>query len=635
MPDGTLISEIKVFEVGKGISVNLQGALSPDGREFVAWIGDGAYAIDVRTGSRRRLLRADGRNLPNIHRWAFSRDGKLLVTAPRSGEVIIFDWRSRREIKSKRLHSAQINRIQFSPDGKTLATAGADMLIKLTDVESMAEIASFADHVGDVTNLDYSPDGRWLASCGDDSRVLVWDIANRSVRARFVGHVWNVWSISFSTDGAHLLTGGIDESVRIWDVRRKLSDGFGITLGRNTCSGAALSPDGRTLAAATRYGFIWLFDTETGQDRARILGGPWGGAPFAFADEGRSLITIGAPGVSYGTAVSWDLSTMRPTTLFDTGIARPEGFTDLTTLSGGFGDRGRVLALMNTDRVEVWNVTARARLHSLAPGSEVWSVAVSPDGVLVAAGCHDNLVHVWRTASGEEIARLEGHTKRVTAMAFSPDSHILATGSADRTVRLWDVASWGERGTLGGHRGEVSALDFSPDGSRLAAGAADGTIRIWGVDDPSEIVSIKEQQHAITALAFSSDGSELAISAGRSVRIWRTRAAMTPAQAHPFGNSEIFTLEPLPNFGCEAGPNRSVPGSVDGRRLAIVNSSDRSVEFIFVDSDGRPHTVELVRVGESVEAICREGDVWIVVDDTGVCRGRWQMGVDNAFILIR
>jgi hypothetical protein len=42
--------------------------------------------------------------------------------------------------------------------------------------------------------------------------------------------------------------------------------------------------------------------------------------------------------------------------------------------------------------------------------------------------------------TGEQAARLQGHTTYVWLLAFSPDGATLASGSGDHTVRSWDTA---------------------------------------------------------------------------------------------------------------------------------------------------------------------------------------------------
>ena len=76
---------------------------------------------------------------------------------------------------------------------------------------------------------------------------------------------------------------------------------------------------------------------------------------------------------------------------------------------------------------------------------------------------------------------LEGPTAEVWSVAFSPDGHLLASGSWDKTVRLWEVATGTLVRTLEGHTGQVNIVAFSPDGRLLASGSGDGTVRLWGV----------------------------------------------------------------------------------------------------------------------------------------------------------
>ena len=63
------------------------------------------------------------------------------------------------------------------------------------------------------------------------------------------------------------------------------------------------------------------------------------------------------------------------------------------------------------------------------------AAAFSPDGVLVLTGGQDGTVRLWEMATGKEIRRYEGHTRRVVAVAFSPDGHWVLHGSSDETAR--------------------------------------------------------------------------------------------------------------------------------------------------------------------------------------------------------
>ena len=70
----------------------------------------------------------------------------------------------------------------------------------------------------------------------------------------------------------------------------------------------------------------------------------------------------------------------------------------------------------------------------------VTAIAFHPDGMRLATGGADNMVHIWDLAIRERVASLRGHNWTIRALAFSPDGRLLASGSGDRTIRLWDVS---------------------------------------------------------------------------------------------------------------------------------------------------------------------------------------------------
>ena len=111
----------------------------------------------------------------------------------------------------------------------------------------------------------------------------------------------------------------------------------------------------------------------------------------------------------------------------------------------------------------------------------VYSVAVSPDGKLLATGSFDKTAKLWDAATGQELRTLAGklgHTNLVLGVSFSPDGSSLATVSTDNSLKIWDLAN-GKPASLLAHAAGVTRVAASTDGKLVAAGAADGTIRIW------------------------------------------------------------------------------------------------------------------------------------------------------------
>ena len=107
--------------------------------------------------------------------------------------------------------------------------------------------------------------------------------------------------------------------------------------------------------------------------------------------------------------------------------------------------------------------------------NDVWSVAFSPDGNTLASGHVDYTARLWDVGTGEHkkmlaghwsytdegIQRWGGHGLEVYSVAFSPDGSILASGSVDSLVILWEVLTGEYKQILSGHQGIIYSVAFS------------------------------------------------------------------------------------------------------------------------------------------------------------------------------
>jgi glucose repression regulatory protein TUP1 len=99
---------------------------------------------------------------------------------------------------------------------------------------------------------------------------------------------------------------------------------------------------------------------------------------------------------------------------------------------------------------------------SLNNDAGVTSVAISPNGQLVAAGSLDTVVRIWDVGTGALVERLRGHRDSVYSVAFTPDGKGLVSGSLDKTLKYWDVSGLISGGLKGRKEGANSGPPNGP-----------------------------------------------------------------------------------------------------------------------------------------------------------------------------
>ncbi len=158
----------------------------------------------------------------------------------------------------------------------------------------------------------------------------------------------------------------------------------------------------------------------------------------------------------------------------------------------------------------------------------VTTVAVSPDGQLLASGSSDKNIKLWSFPKGELLQTYagrslwfgSGHSDRISTLVFRPDQLMLISGSDDGTIKLWDLTTHKVHSVLEGGW-MVTALAVSANGQLLVNSGGDGSINLWNLNTEEFIGCLVKHRDRICSLLLSPDGQTL-ISSGYdgTIQLW-------------------------------------------------------------------------------------------------------------------
>lgn len=300
----------------------------------------------------------------------FSPDGKTLAVGAYK-EVRLYDVAGKSLIRSLKGPSGPVRCLAWSADGSSLV-AGGGLPGELGEVKvwkgpfdaarPAKPVSEMKEHRDLVEGVAFSSDGEALITASDDEKALAFSLADRKVIGRMQDHNSRVVAVAVSQSGKFVATGSLDKTVKIW------------------------SSDYKPLANIDNRGLAVLALAFLPQD-VLALAGEDGTVRLYRLQESRT-----------GALSSLSANQVRSYN----GNRVP-----VNALAFG-GPKAGWLATGSEDHVvNVYDMSSGNRKYQLKESpAPVYSVAVSPDGALVAAGCRDGKVRLWTTADGKPAGEL-------------------------------------------------------------------------------------------------------------------------------------------------------------------------------------------------------------------------------------
>jgi hypothetical protein len=153
------------------------------------------------------------------------------------------------------------------------------------------------------------------------------------------------------------------------------------------------------------------------------------------------------------------------------------------------GADGRLVAsaLVLEGGAALWDVAERSLVATVRGGADAddLSVALSPDGRMVAVGGYGTVVRLWDVRTRKLVREFDHGGGGATTLEFSADGRILAVSGFEPVASLWDVATGTRIGPSLTAGSRTAMMDLSSDGRRLLLTNGDGQGAVWDVDPES------------------------------------------------------------------------------------------------------------------------------------------------------
>jgi eukaryotic-like serine/threonine-protein kinase len=166
---------------------------------------------------------------------------------------------------------------------------------------------------------------------------------------------------------------------------------------------------------------------------------------------------------------------------------------------------------------------------------DVYFVAFSPRGDLLASAGKDGTVRIWNTATWKLIRQITASSTEVNVATFAPDGNALATVDGEGKLKVWETATGRKLFETKAHVDDAVIALFTRDGKTIITGGrTDGLIKFW--DRVGALVaSLVTENQVLECAAISPDESIVATGGTHGVKLWdsasKTLRAALPRSA--------------------------------------------------------------------------------------------------------
>lgn len=636
---------------------------TPDGDELGSAVNNVPEGIvmsfwNIHTGERTRAMYGAFEVIADI---ATDHDAEIVAGGSFQKNVKLWNARTGELIRTLGANAQPPVDLAYNRSGTFLASLAPDGAMRIWEAATGRQMVTIPYDVDKARTsgrgtVAVSDDGKLVATAGDT--VHVWNVADGSPRSIFLR--WDERTLAEdpaarNTAADIVLTdasGSTAYSFRYGTITGAWNAVTGANIWSNgtireTVEAAALSRDGRMLAAIDEKGGVWIMSTRDGALVARAERPDFNhyNAKFAiaFSADARTLLTadnngllvrrsarsgevidstrlgyIGAQEVAFAPDASRLAATFGDSAMACTiadGARIPIAAVGDRYDRPAFDDAGTMLVATTTSgQFSLTNLrtpkSAIALGHRWGPGDTVRNrnshytqqSLLSSDGTLVV-GLYEDAVVVWRSASGDVVdrqplLRIPGGPEPKT-VAISGDASRIIIGYSKANSLVWDrtrhtlrplLPTGGDVVQRTGRRIDASAVGFLPNSHALFVASNDS---VWTIDAESGTAI---DAHALPTHDFTitpaSGAARFAVISSDSLLIYSVEPWRVLAR-FPYNSDDYVPLWRALDSAGElyaavptGGRNVAIFETATGRRLRTIATDHQVIQSVHFAPSG-------------------------------------------------
>lgn len=138
----------------------------------------------------------------------------------------------------------------------------------------------------------------------------------------------------------------------------------------------------------------------------------------------------------------------------------------------------------------------------------------------IALGGPQKMLRIYDSTDGSLLFDLKKHTDWIYSVAFSPDGVLVASADRSGGLAVWEAGTGRLYLDLADHKGAVNSLSWRDDSNVLASASDDGTVKLWDMNSGKAIKSISVNGGAVMAVRFDHKGQLVTATADRKARLF-------------------------------------------------------------------------------------------------------------------